>query len=162
MSTGSVAESINRPLYTGRGSPEPSGTYKGLRRLFDLVKSDASSPRPPKLVWHGMTGNVAEDIKDLRPGEHWHNKAFTSTSFSPAVAHSFAEYGRKTDSIIMEIKPKNKGLDLSAIAGNFEEQEFLIDHGARFRFVGAKEVPMEVRPGSKRITKVTVHQFEEI
>ncbi len=150
---------------------------EGLRRLFDLVRSDPSSPDPPELVWRGMTGDVADKMKKMDPGELWHNKAYTSTSLSPVYGEEWSHSERipggifvrgTRDGVFMEIWVKNKGVDMSAIAGNYHEMEFLIDHGATFRFHRAPEIPLKspgsasgnVRAGAR--VKTTVHQFEEI
>lgn len=133
-------------------------TRDALIKLFDLVRSDPEAPDPPQLVWRAMGGKVAEDIKAMKPGEIWMNHGYTSTSYSPGVAYRF----KPADGIILEIKPNpnRKGIDFSAIAGNYDEKEYLMDKGSVFRLFAVPEVPFQSESGRTRL--VTVHQFEEL
>lgn len=136
-------------------------TRDALIKLFEFVRSDPEAPDPPELVWRGMGGQAARIIKRLKPGEIWKNYGYTSTSLSPPVADRYAG----VDGIVMEIKPNpnRKGVDFSAIAGNYDDQEYLMDKGSKFRFVAAPEVPFQRGHGrSARIRPVTVYQFEEL
>ena len=168
----SVCTPVN--LFYWRGDKIDAGTTigrqaikarDGLLKLFSRVKSDPRAPGPPApVVWRGMSGDMASKLKKYKPGDTWGNEGYTSTSQSPGVARSFAGI----DGIIMEIKtnPNKKGLDFSAISTNYHEQEYLIDKGTEFRFVGVKEV--QYRSGRSSTgefgspKKITVHQFEEI
>ena len=145
-----------------RASPEQvAKTRDALIKLFDLVRSDPEAPDPPELVWRAMGGKVAEDIKAMKPGETWINHGYTSASYSPSVAYRF----KPADGIIMEIKPNpnRKGIDFSVIAGNYDEAEYLMDKGSRFRLFAVPEVPFEIGYGKgSRIEPVTVYQFEEL
>ncbi len=97
----------------------------------------------------------------MKPGETWTNKGYTSTSLSPGVADGFAPH----DGVIMEImpNPNRKGVDFSVIAGNYDEQEYLMDKGSKYRLFAVTEVPFQSGHGrNARIRKVTVHQFEEL
>ena len=164
----SVCEPLNE-FYWGekrldhriRAHRQAAKTRDGLIKMFKRVKADERTPDPPTLVWRGMGGKVARDIKRLKPGETWENKGYSSTTVSPAVANNFAP---KTG-VIMEIKtnPNKKGVDFSIIARNSDEEEYLMDKGSRFRLVATKEVQFQRGHGELAVTRsVTVHQFEEI
>lgn len=133
-------------------------TRDALIKLFDLVRSDPRAPDPPQLVWRAMGGKVAEDIKAMKPGEIWKNHGYTSASYSPGVAYRY----KPADGIIMEIKPNpnRKGIDFSVIAGNYDEQEYLMDKGSKYRLFAVPDVPFKSESG--RTWLVTVYQFEEL
>ena len=163
----SVSDRVNESYWKGTRISTRSWSGKaaarargGMRKMFEVVRGapDLPGPPPPSLVWRGMRGDVAADIREMAIGEVWKNKGYTSTSLSPTTAHSFG--GDSARTVVMEILPRNKGVDFSAIADNFDEEEFLIDKGARFRFVGSRVVNMQLY-GESRKRKITLFQFVE-
>jgi hypothetical protein len=126
--TNSGYSSVNAALRQNPSSSAGANIKKGLDK--------SPNPPPPELVWRGVshTGFKAF-MAGLSVGDTIRMDGFQSTSISPSVAVSWGGGGT-----LLEIKPK-RGAYVKLISSH-PEYEYLLPHGQKYRFRGAKQVSM--------------------
>ncbi len=138
--------------YLRNGKPT-FGTYteeetKLVDRVAGLVSS-AINKHPidtPTSVFRGM--KVKKDdvgtahYLNLKVGDTFSDKGFTSATTSKTVANKFSEKLNRTDvqfSIEIQLKPGDKALPMDKYHKHSSEKEMLIDRNVKFRVVSLKE-----------------------
>ena len=146
---------INRALRSGTDPAalpeEDQATLRGVRSAL------AAAPELPHAItaWRGLGLDSQAQAQFLAGCEAAlkgktavEMRGITSTSLNPAIASGFGD-------VRLEIRAK-KGMYINSVSTTPGEREFLIDHGAKYRVVGIKEVPF----GGGRKRKVI--QMEQI
>jgi uncharacterized protein len=137
--TGKSYSEINGELREGVEDGKHAATIKTLREAF----SKAPELKDPVTVFRGVTlppaafAKLNADMKaawaDKRPVEM---QGFQSTSMDFSIASGFSR--GHAGNVVFEIKAK-KGISADAVS-KFSESEFLLDHGSKFRVLGARTV----------------------
>ncbi len=141
-----IHQELNRSM-TGRAPILPK--HAALRDL--LIEASKKMPRYRGRVYKGVNPFEQELLEHLEYGEVFDfNGAFTSTSKSKDVARRYAKE-HQTNMIIVILKAKEKGVDISAISP-FEEVLLLPNTRFEFKeirkseeFVGMRECVIQNR-----------------
>jgi hypothetical protein len=127
--TGSGYSSVNASLRQNPSSQAGANIRKGLDK--------APSPPPPELVWRGVSHTGFKSfMSGLAVNDVIRMDGFQSTSINPTTAVSWGGGGT-----LLEIKPV-KGSYVRLISHHPSEYEYLLPHGHKYRFRGAKQVSM--------------------
>ncbi len=138
-------------LYTGSGSSSTnSRLWRDPRSLTareaQMQKAlESAKDTPPELVWRGIRRETVGvpgrpdltnvNINSVKVGDLIQLNGFQSTSINPAFAHRWGS----NQLPLLEIKPA-RGLYVDPISSNKGEQEFMLEHAARYRVVGVKTI----------------------
>lgn len=142
----------------------PEGTPV-LKKIAQLKQTLDTAPPPPKdlLVWRGIDPRAVEDV-DV--GDVLTLNGFQSASLDPHLAATF----RAKASLLMEIKPISGAYIHSMSAykthggkhNKIPEYEFLIPHGAQYRVMGFKKLPVSQWSNGQDPVTRTVVQLEQL
>jgi hypothetical protein len=132
------------------GSIKIEPVIKSIERHTKHIDS-AISKSTAKNHMHLWRGTEEDVVKDLKPGDTFHDNGYVSTSMSPQVSWGFAGYHNK-EIHLMHIKtPKgSKVLDLEhhGATANKGENEFLLPRGSKFRYDGKTSKKGKIPDGS--------------
>jgi hypothetical protein len=140
------------------GKPITGGVKAGgNQEIYDRIQEAfKAAPAINHTVYRGMNlpGDKAAALlqqarKAMESNGTIELAGLSSTSLDPRQATDFADKGHKEGNgkIMMEIRA-TRGLYLSGLSRFKSEQEILLNHGAKFRVVGIKDVPYsEIQQG---------------
>jgi hypothetical protein len=140
--TGSGSSSTNSRLW--RNPQDFTASEAALQKTLEAAKDT-----PPDLVWRGIRRSTVGkegafvEINSVKVGDLIQLNGFQSTSINPAFAHRWGS----NELPLLEIKPK-RGLYVDPISSNKGEQEFMLEHAARYRVVGVKTINLNQGYGS--------------
>ena len=142
--TGSVYSQVNKQIREGPPDGPPAG------QLIANLKEALAQTKPldkPVTTYRGI-GLSEEDAHKLfeqmtatkESGGLVEMPGFSSTSFDLDIATEFAKW-KGDKQVVFEIAAKH-GISAEGFSKNNDESEFLLPSGAKFKFLGAKEVPI--------------------
>lgn len=171
-------EGVRKNSYLHGNSDQPDSLYseEGIKRSISAVSEVIESHKreEPIVVYRGLNVNMfsdefasnlfrPENARALQqevesvfiPGETYEMKNFASTTVNPGLALRFA-----TSNVVLEMKSRSV-IPLGGVSNwGFSESEMLSNQGTRFRVLGVKKAPYQLRNGSAE--EMIVVQMEEI
>lgn len=146
---------------------DPNDVKDSIKKLSSAFRPETTN-RKPVTTWGGVPAHIGEQLMNSGQGSQHHIPGFTSTSTSKSVAYKFA-FGynlrkAKTSNdpvhiIQYHLKP---GTGLSAAEHSpYDENEFILHHGAKIEYHGSENVTHQENDGDGQmhliIHHVTVH-----
>jgi hypothetical protein len=93
-------------------------------------------------AWRGISSNksASEVLDNLKPGDTFHDKGYTSTSLNPHISKDFGSQNKNL--IHIKVPKGSHGLYLNHILGNSvlpEQHELVLPRNSKFRYEGKEE-----------------------